>query len=77
MALYKYSSQLGMAYGDVFDVEYRPGDIVPASGIYKCSGCGSEACCNRFDPFPPQNHHQHDFWQGFIRWKLIVAANAN
>lgn len=77
MALYKYGENLDYASGYFFDTEHSPGDTCPASGIYQCSGCGREACCNRDDPFPPQNHHQHNLWQGLIRWKLVVAANAN
>lgn len=54
---------------------YHPGDAVPVSGIYRCLGCGREDTCNKFDPFPPQNHHQHTPDQGRIRWRLNVRAN--
>lgn len=53
---------------------YGPAEKVPRSGIYRCLGCGREACCNEDDPFPPQNHHQHSTGQGKIVWKLNVAA---
>jgi hypothetical protein len=53
---------------------YHPGDIVPVSGIYRCPGCGHEDCCNKGDPFPPQNHTQHTPAQGSIRWQLNVRA---
>ncbi|MCB5191787.1 protein L [Methylobacillus arboreus] len=56
---------------------YDPGDEVPVSGIYKCQGCRKEITSNSGDPFPPQNHHQHDRAQGAIRWKLIVRTNTN
>jgi len=54
---------------------YGPGEKVPKSGIYKCTGCGKEITSNENDPFPPQNHHQHTVPQGAIRWKLIVRSN--
>lgn len=57
--------------------EYKPGEKVPASGIYRCTGCGREDACNSKDPFPPQSHHQHAPNQGSIRWKLNVRANPN
>lgn len=53
---------------------YHPGDMVPVSGIFRCAGCGHEVCCNKADPFPPQNHHQHTPSQGKIRWSLNVRA---
>jgi hypothetical protein len=54
---------------------YYPGDAVPVSGIYRCLGCNREVTSNQDDPFPPQNHHQHERSQGAIRWKLNVRAN--
>lgn len=56
---------------------YGPGDEVPVSGIYRCQGCKREITSNSGDPFPPQNHHQHERTQGAIRWKLIVRTNTN
>lgn len=53
---------------------YHPGNTVPVSGIFRCVGCGREDCCNKGDPFPPQNHHQHTVAQGAIRWRLNVRA---
>jgi hypothetical protein len=54
------------------DKTYSPGQIVPHSGIYSCTGCDKEIAANHGDPFPPQNHHQHTLLSGAIRWKLIV-----
>ncbi|TAA46252.1 protein L [Pseudoxanthomonas winnipegensis] len=56
---------------------YDPGDDVPVSGIYRCLGCKREITSNKDDPFPPQNHHQHQAGQGAIRWKLNVRTNTN
>ncbi len=35
---------------------YKPGNAVPASGIYRCTGCGSEVTCVKGEPFPPCPH---------------------
>ncbi len=56
---------------------YTPGDEVPVSGIYRCTGCRKEITSNAGDPFPPQNHHQHSPSQGAVRWKLNVRTNTN
>lgn len=52
-----------------------PGQKVPVSGIYRCLGCQREIAANQGDPFPPQNHHQHQSAEGDIRWKLNVRAS--
>lgn len=55
---------------------HKPGSNVPVSGIYRCLGCKREVASNANDPFPSQNHHQHDPGQdGSIRWKLNVRAD--
>jgi hypothetical protein len=46
---------------------------VPNSGIYRCVNCGDEDCCNKGDPFPPQNKHQHRTTTP-IGWKLLVLS---
>ncbi len=74
MALYKYASYLAQSDHSEFDKTYRPGDICPNSGIYRCDICSDEIASNKGNPLPPQNHHQHAPGQGPIRWKLIVFA---
>lgn len=32
---------------------HRPGETVPISGIYACTGCRNEVTCVRGEPFPP------------------------
>jgi len=54
---------------------YGPGKKVPVSGIYRCLGRKREIAANKSDPFPSQNHHQHELNEGDIRWKLNVRAN--
>lgn len=56
---------------------YSPGDTVPVSGIYRCLGCKREITSNENDPFPSQNHHQHNHAQGAIRWKLNIRTNTS
>jgi len=62
---------------DAFKPVHAPGQSVPYSGIYKCTGCAREVTSNQGDPFPPQNHHQHTPSQGFILWKLLVMTNVS
>lgn len=54
---------------------YKPGETVVVSGIYTCTGCKREVTSNKGDPFPTQNHHQHDPKLGDIGWKLNVRTN--
>lgn len=32
---------------------YKSGQIVPQSGIYKCTNCNNEVTCVKGEPFPP------------------------
>ncbi len=73
MALYKYSSLLQVSDHQAFDTIHNPGALVPYSGVYRCEGCGHEIAEVRGRPLPPQNHHQHTFAQGAIRWRLVVT----
>jgi hypothetical protein len=75
MARYKYTTHLHAFDSPVFDAPFHPGDIVPVSGIYRCTGCGREDACNSGDPFPTQNHAQHLPTQGIIQWQLVVGTN--
>jgi hypothetical protein len=73
MALYKYPSILQQSTHQAFDVLHEPGALAPYSGVYRCEGCGHEIVEVRLRPLPPQNHHQHAYNQGPIRWRLIVT----
>jgi hypothetical protein len=75
MAWY-YDTQLVKSDGDKpwWKQTYSPGDKVPVSGIYVCINCKKEITSNDNDPFPPQNHHQHEVSTP-IKWKLIVRTN--
>lgn len=55
--------------------KYSPAEIVPHSGIYRCTGCKKEVTSNKGDKFPPQNHHQHGTNQGSIQWQMIVYTD--
>jgi len=79
MSWYIDSSRLTEAVADKswWTTTYEPGEEVPASGIYRCLGCRREDACNKGDPFPPQNHHQHTKEQGRIRWRLNVRASTD
>lgn len=74
MALYRYSQFLKLNEHAEFDRLYKPGDNCPNSGIYRCEACGDEIASNKGNPFPPQNHHQHQPGKGAIQWKLIVFS---
>ncbi|MCV4343228.1 protein L [Pseudomonas capsici] len=53
---------------------YGIGSEVPASGIYRCTGCGDEITSNKGTKFPPQNHHQHKDQKVDVLWQLIVKT---
>ena len=73
MALYKTGTNVKPGTGTAFDTTHVPGVKVPLSGIYRCDNCGAENCCNKGDPLPPQNHHQHPTATA-VKWRLLVAA---
>jgi hypothetical protein len=74
MAYYKHSRFLASNNNQAFDNTSSPGATTPYSGVYRCEGCGHEIASNQGNPLPPQNHHQHNYAQGSIRWRLIVAT---
>lgn len=73
MAIYKDEQNVKKGTGDAFGFTYGPGNTVPHSGIYRCDHCGREIASNKDDPFPPQNHHQHNPAKT-IAWRLLVFA---
>ncbi len=73
MALYKNPAYLVQSDDRAFDVEYKPGDSTPYSGIYRCTGCEWEVASNERQPMPTQSHHVHPGLSP-IRWKLVVFA---
>jgi hypothetical protein len=74
MALYRDKENVKLGSGEAFDSVHNPGASTPHSGLYRCTGCGAEIASNANQPFPPQNHHQHQQSQGAIRWQLLVYA---
>ncbi len=58
----------------LWDSLHPIGATVPASGIYRCEGCGDEITSNKGDQFPPQNKHQHTN-QKKVEWRLIVKTD--
>jgi len=75
MALYKNINYVKQINSMAFDIDHEPGGIPPQSGIYRCGGCGREIVAEKSRPLPPQNHHQHTYQQGAIRWQMIVYAD--
>ena len=75
MALYKFSQYLQASQNTAFDADHNPGATTPHSAIYRCMGCGREIVSEHSKPLPPQNHHQHTYAQGAIRWRMIVYAD--
>jgi len=74
MAQYKYSNYLSPSTDSAFDTLHKPGELTPHSGIFHCEGCGQEIVSESWKTMPPQNHHQHTYSQGEIRWRLIVRT---
>ena len=75
MALYKNGNYLTQSNDAAFDVDHKPGETPPHSGIYRCIGCGREIVAEQERSFPPQNHHTHTQSQGAILWRMIVYAD--
>jgi len=73
MALFKYSNLFQKSNHRAFDEIHAAGSTVPYSGIYRCVGCGHEVSSTFNHTLPPQNHHQHTYQQGAIRWQLVVT----
>ena len=76
MAFFKYAQVLRQDVNPEFDKLFEPGQRTSWSGIYRCEGCGREIVHTHHHPLPPQNHHQHSYSQGRIRWRLIVTDAA-
>lgn len=62
-----------------FDTIYRPGQLTPFSGIYRCTSCGFEIVSTATHPLPPTetclNHSTRWMCQhGPVRWQLVAAA---
>ena len=75
MAVYSNINYLTHNIHVAFNVDHSPGQSVPFSGIYRCLGCHREVVAEKARQFPPQNHHQHNYMQGNVRWRLIVYAD--
>jgi hypothetical protein len=75
MANYKYGKFLDQSDHSAFDTLSDPGHVALYSGIYRCEGCGHNVVSTYGHPLPPQNHHQHSYGQGAIRWRLIAATH--
>jgi len=75
MAYFKHPGFFAKDSGAAFDQVHSPGIKTPFSGIYRCEGCGREDVSIKGAPLPPQNHHQHSYSQGTIRWRLIAATH--
>jgi len=73
MALYKYGNLLQYSDHQAFDQIHTAGSLTPYSGIYRCEGCGHEVSSTAGHHLPPQNHHQHTYAQGYVRWRLVVT----
>jgi len=61
--------------GTIWQTDHNPGDEVPMSGIYRCTGCLKEVTSNRSDPFPPPSHHTHGLTA--VKWRLMIQTNTS
>lgn len=79
MAWYIDSSRVLKSTGKphYWSERYSPGNTVPVSGIYICTGCEREIAANKDDPFPPQNTKQHPAKHGQIEWELLACTKAD
>lgn len=72
MAKYKYSDHVVQTDAGAFDQSYKPGQVVPNSGIYRCRTCGNEIAVSKGQAIPPY-HHEH-IVLGAVSWSLLVFA---
>jgi len=75
VAFYKYGQYLLQEQSGDFDRIYHPGTPTPYSGIYRCEGYARSIVSTAQHPLPAQNHHQHTYAQGMIRWRMIVRTH--
>ncbi len=54
---------------------HRPGEEIPHSGIYFCTGCNKEIACNEGDPFPQNHSHIITQLHLFVRKLLVKTEN--
>ena len=74
MAWAKYRERVQYENLPLYDETFRPGDVCPSSGIYRCTGCGQTVVAEVERRLPPQNHHVHTPAQGAIIWQLLVRS---
>jgi hypothetical protein len=75
MAFFKYQQFLTLqTAGEDFDEIHEPGHLTPASGIYRCEGCGMSITSVQMNPLPGMSHRQHGQEHGQIRWRLVVKS---
>jgi len=75
MALFSDPEAIDVRSSPEFDVVTAPSALAPATGIFRCVGCGREDVSRRGEPLPPRDHHRHTSSQGMIRWRLVVLAD--
>lgn len=77
VANYKLAIYLTGSTDTVFEQQFRPGDVAPASGIYRCVTCGREIIAEAAARLPNAAHHLHATKSAEIIWRLIVRANTD
>lgn len=76
MAYYKIRTFLAPTEDPVFDQTIPGGGVAPATGIYRCIGCTKEIVALKDAVLPFDGDHPHSSSQGLIRWRLVVAPDA-
>ena len=74
VAIYKHPHLLNQSSNRRFDTVRGAGAKAPASGIFRCQGCGREVIASKGEPLPRLDHHQHPAQLGNVRWRLAVAT---
>lgn len=77
MAIYKYNNDVSQSTHDAFDIVYKPGEMTPYSGVYRCQSCAVEIVSEQARTFPPTRacrDHNPKAVGGTITWRMVVYA---
>lgn len=60
---------------EIWNSAKAAGSSAPASGIYRCTGCGHEITSNEGSKLPSLNCHRQSDSATAVSWQLVVKAN--
>lgn len=76
MAVYQSADFLFQFSHPSFNSRFSPGMRSPATGIYRCTGCGLEIVTLANERFPYSDKHERCDEFGPVCWRLVVLASS-